>query len=124
MKKEVCKVLEQSEQLESSTTTETKLSVVRWYGNPACLDLRKWYISDPTRSSGGGMTIKTVEGADNLVHSLVKMGFGEESVITEALKTRGDKRHSFEDDDDDEDLDEIEEDDDTQTLYDPKNILL
>lgn len=122
-KKEVCTILEQSETLESTTTTETKLSIARWYGNAACLDLRKWYASDNTRSSGSGMTIKTVEGADNLVHSLIKMGFGEESVITETLKTRGDKRHSFEEDED-EDLEEIDEDEDVPTLYDPKNILL
>ena len=91
------------EVFEEKGNSFASLRKVQWAkeGDPsdpskAKLEIRKWYITGDGERPAKGFTFLTEHGPDDLVHSLINMGYGNTKDILLSLKNRKDFRDSVE----------------------------
>lgn len=90
--------------------TVLKMAMTSWNDRPAKLELRKWVMgTDGELSPNKGFAFLTEEGPTELVHSLIKNGYGNKSIIMDLLKDRPDE--------------EVKDAEESDFYYDPVELL-
>ena len=75
-----CGVVRLSQWVKNGTPDESK----------AKLEIRKIYFQNGEEKNGKGYTFSTPEGPNELVHGLIKVGFGDTKEILRQVRTRDD----------------------------------
>lgn len=106
--------------IEEHGNTLIKLATVSWNDRPAKLELRKWMVDTATGDlkANKGITFSSKETVDELTHTLLKLGYGDNKTIKHIMEEERDTKLAFVVDEP-----EKEEDEDGSGYYDPKELL-
>ena len=96
------------------------LRSVSWNGKSPKLEIRKWYIKETGEEVGKGVPFLTDDGPHQLVHTLIKHGYGDTRTIVDMLKDRDPEMTK---ELDEIKLPEVDEIDSKEEYFDPKKIL-
>ena len=105
--------------IEEHGNTLIKLATVSWNDRPAKLELRKWMVNSGT-GANKGVTFSSKETVDELTHTLLKLGYGDNKTIKHIMEEeRGTKINAFIV----ESSKDEEESDEGTDYFDPKELL-
>ena len=110
------------ESIEEHGNTLIKLATVSWNDRPAKLELRKWMVNSGTGElmANKGVTFSSKETVDELTHTLLKLGYGDNKTIKHIMEEeRGTKINAFIV----ESSKDEEEPDEGTDYFDPKELL-
>lgn len=81
--------------IEEHGNTIIKLATVSWNDRSPKLEVRKWIVKSSTGDlvANKGITFSSREAVDNLVHTLIKFGYGDDEIIKQNLNSKDRSRY-------------------------------
>lgn len=96
--------------------TILKMAEVSWNDRPGKLELRKWMINSAGElQPNKGFSFLTEDGPNDLVHCMLKHGYGDNKTIKEIMESRGESINVC--------VNDESKGEDSEDYYDPKFLL-